>query len=54
MDKNFYKSWTFWGVVLLSAEAGLKTAQISYPAIEPFVIGLGSFLTMFGFRRAMK
>jgi len=54
MDKEFYKSWTFWGTVLLSLEAGFKVAGQSYPVLEPLLMGLGSFLTLFGFRRAMK
>jgi len=54
MQKPFYKSMTFYGALFLGIEAGLKFATGDYPRIEPFVMGLGVFLTAFGFRRAMK
>jgi len=53
MNKPFWKSMTFWGSVLLAVEAGLIVMGKNYPMIEPFLTTLGTFLTFFGFRRAI-
>lgn len=64
MDKPYYKSWTFWGVLFLSIEAtlkwtywggiGLYLLNTNIPIIEPVFVFFGTLLTVFGFRRAMK
>ena len=54
MEKEFFKSMTLWGAVLLGLEGVLIVLQKDYAVIEPIVTGLGIFLTGFGFRRAMR
>ena len=53
MNKNWYKSKTVWGSLLLAFEAGLMTLPGSW-AIESVIVAFGVFLTGFGFRSAMK
>ena len=54
MEKEFYKSMTFWGAILLGIEGVLVVLQKDYAVIEPILTGMGIFLTAFGFRRAIK
>lgn len=54
MDKDFWKSKTFWGAVLLGIEAFLLNLEGSWPYVEGIIALLGTFLVVFGFRSAMK
>jgi len=55
MNKAFYKSKTFWGVVLLGLETMLRGYAVSVPFnLDPLVIAVGIVLTGYGFRDAMK
>lgn len=54
MEKEFYKSKTFWGGVFLAVEAGLLTIEGNWVWIEAILTALGTFLTVFGFRDAMR
>jgi len=54
MKKPFYKSMTFYGALLLGVETALLLLQGDYAVLKPVVGFLGTFLTAFGFRRAMK
>ena len=54
MDKNWWQSKTIWGSILLAIEAGLKTLPGEWVYIETAILTVGTFLTIFGFRSAMK
>ena len=54
MQKPIYKSMTFWGSLLLGLEVTLQKLVVEHGALEPILTGLGLFLTVFGFRKAMK
>ena len=54
MQKDWYKSKTTWGAILLALEAGLLTLPGIWVWPEAIVSTLGAFLTLFGFRDAMK
>jgi hypothetical protein len=54
MNKEWYKSKTLWGGVFLAIEAGLLATGSYYPYVNELAAVLGTFLTVFGFRDAMK
>ena len=56
MRKKWYKSKTIWGGILLAVEAVLQSLNADFhtPLLRAVVFGLGTFLTIFGFRAAMK
>lgn len=50
MNKQWYKSKTIWGAFFLGLEASLQVAG----GFEALLAGLGVFLTIAGFRTALK
>ena len=56
MRKIWYKSKTIWGGILLAVEAVLQSLNADFhtPLLRAALFGLGTFLTIFGFRAAMK
>ena len=52
--KEFWKSMTFWGALLLGVMTAFDSLSISYPTLAPIAKGLGTVLTIFGIRRALK
>jgi len=54
MNKNWFKSKTVWGSILLAIQAGLITLPGEWLWIETGITSIGLFLTLFGFRSAMK
>ena len=55
MNKNPWKSKTVWGGALLAVEAALLASGLeTYTWFQPVVTLLGTFLTVFGFRDAIK
>ena len=50
MKKNWFKSKTIWGALFLGIEASLQFAG----GFEALLAGLGVFLTIAGFRTALK
>ena len=54
MNKSWYKSKTVWGSIFLAIEAGLKTLPGEWLYVESAITMVGIFLTIFGFRSAMK
>ncbi len=53
MKKEFYKSMTFWGAVLLGVSVTLKGLAVDWPTLLPIAQGLGALLGVFGIRRAV-
>ena len=55
MDKPFWQSMTFWGAAGLAVEAGLIAfqAELPYQWLDVAIPMLATFLTVFGFRRAV-
>lgn len=54
MNKEWYKSKTVWGGILIALEAGLKALPGEWTYVEPVISALGVFLTVYGFRSALK
>lgn len=54
MEKSWYKSKTVWGGILLGLEAGLMGLPGVWLWPEVAVSALGVFLTVYGFRDALK
>ena len=54
MNKSFFESKTSWGAMLLAVEAGLLTLPGIWVWPEVAIATLGTFLTVYGFRSAMK
>ncbi len=54
MDKAWYMSKTVWGGFLLAVEAALITLDIADPNFKAVVAFFATFLTVYGFRDAMK
>ena len=55
MNKKFYTSKTFWGVVLLGLETMLRGYALNAPFnLDPVILAFGIVLTGYGFRDAMK
>lgn len=54
MEKSWFKSKTVWGSIILAIEAGLKTLPGEWMYIESAILTIGTFLTLFGFRSALK
>ncbi len=54
MKKSFFESKTNWGAMLLAIEAGLLTLPGIWLWPEVIITTLGSFLTIYGFRSALK
>lgn len=53
MDKRFYESKTFWGVLILGVEAGLIALGEGSAAVNAVLSFLGVVLTGYGFRDAL-
>jgi len=55
MNKPWFKSKTVWGGILLSLEVFLQSLSLDFntPLLRAFLLGFGTFLTVFGFRAAM-
>jgi len=54
MNKSWFESKTAWGSILLAIEAGLLTLPGIWLWPEVAISVLGTFLTIFGFRSALK
>ena len=54
MQKSWYESKATWGGLLLAVEAGLLTLPGIWLWPEVAISTLGTFLTVFGFRSALK
>ena len=56
MNKEFYKSTTFWGCTLLFIGGGLESIGVtgSLEFVKQLALVLGLPMTAFGLRKAMK
>jgi hypothetical protein len=55
MEKTLVQSKTVWGGVLLAIEAAiLSSGYQGLPWMQVIIAALGTFLTIYGFRDAMK
>ena len=54
MKKDWYKSLTFWGALLLGLTMFLQEMGTIWPWAVSLGQALGAFLGVFGIRRAMK
>ena len=54
MEKDFWRSWTFWGAVLLGVSVFLEQLAPEYAWAGNAAKGIGAFLGVFGIRRALK
>lgn len=56
MEKQFWKSLTFWGAVMLFIGGGLEAIGVSgaLSIIQQIAVILGIPMTAFGIRRAIK
>ncbi len=54
MKKSWIESKTSWGAIFLAIEAGLLTLPGIWLWPEVGLTVLGTFLTIFGFRSALK
>jgi len=54
MKKKFYHSMTFWGAIVMSMEVFLKSTAVQLGIPANVILAIGSIITIFGLRRAMK
>ncbi len=54
MNKEFWKSMTFWGALGWGIVVFLEGLTVEFPVVLPFAKGLSSLLVVFGIRRAIK
>ena len=54
MNKEWYKSKTVWGGLLLGVEAFFVAIGVEFAWAHAAASGVGTFLTIFGFRDAIS
>lgn len=52
--KSIFKSWTFWGAVLIGVSATLSELSVEYPTLLSISQSLGYVITALGLRRAIS